>query len=71
MPRSDYESGAGLLGNIIGAISGVETRGNEIRIPSGSVVRFQLQEPLRVVDWGDPGYMERGYHYHRQSDWYR
>ncbi len=70
-----YESGGGLLGNIIGAISGgdvqVETQGDEIRVPAGSIVRFQLQAPLHVAGWGDPGYMRGGDHYHRDSDWYR
>ena len=74
-PNQDYENGAGLLGNIIGAISGgqvqVETRGNEIRVPEGATIRFQLREPLHVVGWGDPGYRQDQYHYHRQGDWYR
>ena len=69
--RGAYDSGAGLIGNIVGAITGVETRGTAIRVPAGSVIRFQLDRPLRVVTWGDPGYMERGYHYHREHDWYR
>jgi hypothetical protein len=58
--NQDYDNGAGLLGNIVGALSGgrvqVETRGNEIRVPEGSIIRFQLGEPLHAVRWGDPGY---------------
>jgi hypothetical protein len=73
--KQDYDNGAGLLGNIVGALSGgrvqVETRGSEIRVPEGSMIRFQLREPLHVVGWGDPGYMQERYHYHRQGDWYR
>ena len=69
--RDVYNNGAGLIGNIVGALTGVETRGQAIRVPGGTVVRFQLETPLRVVNWPDPGYMERGYHYHRESDWYR
>jgi hypothetical protein len=61
MPRNDYDNGGGLVGSIIGAISGdqvqVETGGNEVRVPAGSTVTFQLQEPLHVVSWNDPGYM--------------
>jgi len=75
MPRNDYDNGGGLVGSIIGAISGgqvqVETRGNEVRVPAGSTVTFQLQEPLHVVSWNDPGYMRNGQHYHRDGDWYR
>ncbi len=70
-----YENGGGLLGNIIGAISGgqvqVETQGNEIRVPANSVIRFQLNAPLNVAGWADPGYMREGNHYHREGDWYR
>jgi hypothetical protein len=69
--RNTYDSGAGLIGSIVGAIAGVETRGVSIRVAPGSVIRYRLDTPLRVVNWGDPGYMDRGYHYHRDSDWYR
>lgn len=68
-------TGAGLLGNIIEAISGgqvqMETRGNEIRVPEGSMLRYRLREPLHVVGWGAPGYKQEQNHYHRQGDWYR
>ena len=69
--RDSYDRGAGLIGNIVGAIAGVDTRGQSIHVPAGSVLRFRLQAPLRVVDWQDPGYTERGSHYHRDGDWYR
>ncbi len=75
MPNGEYNDGAGLLGNIVGAISGgqvqVETRGNEIRVPPDSTITFLLQEPLHVAGWNDPGYSREGEHYHRDHDWYR
>ena len=73
--RQLYDNGAGLIGAIVGAIAGdqgqMEARGGEIRVPAGAVITFQLQEPLRIVTWGDPGYERDRYHYHRDSDWYR
>ncbi len=76
MPREDYDQGRGIVGAIAGAIAGangdrVEPRGGEIHIPPGSTVTFHLQEPLRVVDWNDPGYDQGPNHYHREHDWYR
>lgn len=71
MNRQDYDRGAGLVGNIVGAITGVETQGREIRVPSDAVLHFRLQQPLRIVSWQDPGYDQDGYHYHREHDWYR
>jgi hypothetical protein len=71
MHRQDYDNGGGLVGNIVGAITGGEPRGREIRIPQGAVISFQLQQPLRVVNWRDPGYDRDRNHYHRDSDWYR
>jgi len=75
MPRGEYENGGGLLGDIVGAISGgqvqVETRGNELRVPADAIITFRLQEPLHVVGWNDPGYDRDRYHYHRDGDWYR
>ncbi len=76
MPRADYDSGNGLVGAIVGAITGENgeegvARGSEIRIPPGSLLTFRLQQPFRVVNWSDPGYMQRDYHYHREHDWYR
>lgn len=76
MPRDSYNNGGGLVGAIAGAIEGangeqVETHGNNIQIPEGAVIRFNLQEPLHVVGWGDPGYRDGEYHYHHEHDWYR
>lgn len=73
--NTEYQSGAGLLGSVVGAISGgqvsVVTRGAEIHVPADAMITFQLQEPLHVVDWHDPGYDHEGYHYHHDNDWYR
>ena len=76
MPQQEQENGTGLVGNIIGAIAGangdrVEPRGAEIRVPAGSLIRFQLQQPLHTAGWNDPGYDQRGQHHHRDHDWYR
>lgn len=74
-PANNYNNGGGLLGNIVGAISNghvqVQTQGNGIMVPPSSVLTFQLQQPLHVVTWNDPGYMHDGYHYHHDGDWYR
>jgi hypothetical protein len=66
-----YSDGSGIVGNIVGAIAGVDTRGQTIHVPAGSVIRFQLQAPMHVVTWADPGYEDHGYHYHHEHDWYR
>lgn len=75
MPNGEYNNGAGLLGNIVGAISNghvqVETHGNEIQVPADAMLTFQLQEPLHVAGWADPGYDRGGYHYHPDNGWYR
>jgi hypothetical protein len=71
MDRGDYDRGAGLIGNIVGAIAGGETQGSAVRVPDRSILHFRLQQPLRVVDWQDPGYDRDGSHYHRDNDWYR
>jgi hypothetical protein len=75
MPREQYENGGGLLGNIVGALSGgqarVETNGREIVVPADTMITFQLREPLHTVGWSDPGYSRDRYHYHRDGDWYR
>jgi len=76
MPESSVNNGSGIVGNIIGAIAAangeqVETRGRRVWVPEGALLRFQLQEPLHVVQWNDPGYMNGHYHYHHEPDWYR
>jgi hypothetical protein len=76
MPQAEYQNGSGLVGNVLGIISNsagfqVEAQGDHIYVPAGSVIRFSLQEPLHTVSWGDPGYMDNGYHHHHDQDWYR
>jgi hypothetical protein len=74
MSEEQFNSGTGLIGNVIGVISGdVQFEGNHIRVPAGSVLMFQLQQPLHVVNWTDEGYSQNGYHYHYEQDhgWYR
>ncbi len=73
---ADRDQGGGIIGAITGAIAGasgerIEPKGAEIRIPPGSVITFQLERPLHVVNWHDPGYSRGAYHYHRDNDWYR
>jgi len=67
----EYENGTGLLGAIVGAVSGVQTDGGEILVPAESVLTFRTRAPLHVVEWRDPGYEREGRHYHRDNDWYR
>lgn len=76
MRQYDYDGGTGIVGAIVGAIAGangeqVAPSGGEIQVPAGSVLTFQLREPLHVVNWGDPGYMRGQNHYHHEHDWYR
>jgi len=67
----EYQNGGGLVGAIVGAVSGVRTEGGEIRVPAESILTFETRAPLHVVGWQDPGYDREGYHYHRDHDWYR
>jgi hypothetical protein len=73
--RRDYDEGRGVVGAIAGAIAGAtgqyEPRGEAIRVPAGAVLNFTLEQPLRTVDWQDPGYQRDQWHYHRDNDWYR
>lgn len=78
MNQEQYNSGAGIIGNIIGAITGtqgqnVQYKGDRINVPAGSEITFRLQQPLRIVDWRDEGYSNKGNHYHRDANhgWYR
>lgn len=71
-----YRNGGGLVGTIVGAIAGssggdVEYQGGRIHVPAGAMLTFQLQAPLHMVGWQDPGYNQRGEHYHHEHDWYR
>ena len=52
----------GLIGSIIGAISG-GTIGEAVRIPRNAVVNFQLDRPLEL-GVPDGGVDRDGYHYH-------
>jgi hypothetical protein len=78
MTQDQYNSGAGIIGNIIGAITGtqgqnVQYQGDRIRVPAGSEITFRLQQPLRIANWNDEGYSDRGNHYHHDTNhgWYR
>ena len=78
MPQTDYDNGSGVIASIMSAIDPqpgdnvhVEVRGHELHVPDGTVIRFQLQEPLHVATWTDPGYQDNGNHYHHDNDWYR
>ena len=69
VPRDDGSNG--LIGSIAGTVGEqIKTKGQEIRLPVDSSITFRLLEPLRVVNWKDPGYQQGGYHYHREQDWY-
>lgn len=72
--RDEYQNGSGLLGSIVGAISGghaqVVTRGDHIFVPDNAMLTFQLQEPMHMTGDRDPGYEHDGYHYHHEHDWY-
>jgi hypothetical protein len=75
MPPGAYNSGAGLIGSVVRAIAGgqvqVETQGDGIVVPAEATLTFQLEQPLHVVTWYDPGYTHNGDHYHNDGDWYR
>lgn len=76
MRRDEYENGGGIVGAITGAIEGAQgqnamAHGDHIFVPQDAILNFNLQEPLHVVNWQDPGYTNNGYHYHRDHDWYR
>ena len=53
----------GLIGSIVGAISGGQARGEAVRIPRHAVMNFRLERPLDV-GVPDRGVMRNGNHYH-------
>jgi hypothetical protein len=55
-------------GAAAGAGSQVATRGSAVWVPAESVVTFRLNQPLRLVNGPDDGYMRDGRHYHNDSD---
>lgn len=52
-------------GAATGAGAQMATRGREIRVPAESLLTYRLDQPIRVVEGPDPGYMRNGNHYHR------
>jgi hypothetical protein len=57
-----------IIGTIVGAIKGGDSRGRTVRVPRDSVVSFRLQRPLDV-GVADRGYDRNGSHYHgRDAD---
>jgi hypothetical protein len=81
-----YVGGGTMLGTIVGAIAGggkgaaagaaagagtqVATRVSVVWVPSESILTFRLNQPLRVVNGPDNGYMRDGRHYHNDYDKY-
>ena len=65
--RVDSGGDNSLVGSIVGAINGVDTRGRRIHIPGGTVLNFRIDRPL-FMGVADRGVDRDGYHYH---DWYR
>jgi hypothetical protein len=59
-------SNPGLVGAIVGAVTGADVRGRTVRIPRGAVVSFRLDRPLEL-GVRDAGVDRDGHHYH---DWY-
>jgi outer membrane lipoprotein SlyB len=53
-------------GAAAGAIGQLATRGSEVRVPSESVLTFQLQQPLNLAP--DHGYTQEGHHYHPDEE---
>ncbi len=51
-----------LAGGAAGAVGEMTTRGRRVRVPSESVLTFQLQQPLSLAP--DTGYTRDGQHYH-------
>jgi hypothetical protein len=64
--RQEARPDDSLVGSIVGAIQGGETRGRVVRIPRDSVLTFRLERPLEM-GVADRGTDREGHHYH---DWY-
>ena len=64
--RVESDKPGGLVGAIVGAVSGGEVRGRAVRIQRDSIVSFRLDRPLDV-GIRDGGVDRDGHHYH---DWY-
>jgi hypothetical protein len=61
--RQESNRDDSLVGEVVGALQGGETRGRAIRIPKDSVLNFRLQRPLDVAV-ADRGRDRDGRHYH-------
>jgi hypothetical protein len=57
-------------GAVAGAGTQVATRGSAVWVPAESILTFRLNQPLRVVNGPDNGYMRDGRHYHNDYDRY-
>ena len=55
-------------GAAAGAGTQVATRGSAVWVPAESILTFRLNQPLRVVNGTDDGYMRDGRHYHNDRD---
>jgi hypothetical protein len=65
--RVESQRDNSVVGNILGAIQGVEVRGRAVRVPRDSVLTFRIDRQL-VMGVVDRGRDRDGYHYH---DWYQ
>ncbi len=64
--RMEAQRDNSLVGNIIGAVTGAQVRGQVVKVPKDAVLRFRLDRPLEM-GVADRGEMRNGEHYH---DWY-
>jgi hypothetical protein len=75
MAPREYNQGSGLVGTVVTITNApgaeVSANGREVRVPESAVVQFDLQQPLSVAGWADPGYTDHGEHYHHDGDRYR
>ena len=61
--RQESNRDDSMVGAVVGAIQGGETRGRSVRIPRDSVINFRVQRPLDV-SVPDRGHDRDGRHYH-------